>query len=393
DPAKENGPLSEGNWVVLQDARDQNPDENWWKNLTGKKDPVIWADKNKVELVPFTETDTQGRLEKFYVFGGEGDNSSLRGINLAGDIDDFVDKFQKSGKNLVLLVKHVDLNINNDVLYGGFILKIGDNDKENIWGGKISKENGTFIADLQKDLVTLGYWISDADLTNGMLCNGIIDIKTKGAITTFQRENNILETGILDLTTSNKIKECLSNPNWKRPANRTEKYGDFFQLPPSPYYKRYFPTYDTNGVIIDNWGTKNTINMILNCASKWSLKGMEYFLVGDISLYNGGEFRPHSSHRDGNSVDIDSSIYCSIDKPTFNKQTSLALAKLFVQYGAKRILFNCKYVIDNCNQVFSCIGHHNHFHIDCKDIQGTNQEKYECNKCALYSTCDYQNKR
>ena len=102
DPAKENGPIPQGNWVILQDAIDQNMENSWWKELTGKKDPVIWADKNRVELVPFKETDTQGRLEKFYVFGGEGDNSSLRGINLAGDIDDFVDKFKRQGNNLVL---------------------------------------------------------------------------------------------------------------------------------------------------------------------------------------------------------------------------------------------------------------------------------------------------
>ncbi|NLW33407.1 MAG: lysozyme, partial [Fibrobacter sp.] len=109
DPAKENGPLPEGNWVVLQDARDQNMENSWWKELTVKKNPVIWADKNRVELVPFKETDTHGRVEKFYVFGGEDSNSSLRGINLAGDIVDFVDKFQKSGKNLVLLVNYSEV--------------------------------------------------------------------------------------------------------------------------------------------------------------------------------------------------------------------------------------------------------------------------------------------
>ena len=278
-------------------------------------------------------------------------------------------------------------------LYGGFELQQGDNDAKKKWGGREQEKEGEFVEELQKDLVKLGYWVSNASDTNGMKCSGTFDKYIAGAITTFQRENKLTEDGILKKDTGNKIKECCKKDNYQHPAHKAGTYGDFIQLKPSENYNRYFATYDDSNILSDIWGTSGMIKMIEDVAKEWKSKGLGLLMIGDISLYNGGKFTGHDTHRDGTGVDIDHSA-CSIDKSGFNTDNSLKLAELFKKHGAKRILFNCKYVTDNCTIAYPCEKHHNHFHVDTKESKKPkeNQDDWLCKKCNSSNSADCKHK-
>jgi ribosomal protein L21 len=276
--------------------------------------------------------------------------------------------------------------------YGGYELQKGDKDSKKKWGGEVHEEDGEYVKELQEDLVNLGYWVSNADTTNGMVCDGHFGLKTNGAVITFQREHDLQEDGKATSETATKIKECTQNENYERPSHTAGEYGEFIQLPPNDNYGRYFSSYDDNGVLLDIWGTTETIRMIRKTGEKWIADGKNKFMVGDISLYNRGVFKPHASHKNGKGVDTDSNEYCSINKSTFKKEESLELAKLFMKNGAKRILFNCKYVTDNCDEVYAWPKHENHFHVDTKTILTEEKENNQCDKCAIYDDCNYENK-
>ncbi len=266
-------------------------------------------------------------------------------------------------------------------VYGGFELQKGDNDQAKKWGGTVQEKEGGFVEELQRDLVKLGYWVSNANGTNGMVCSGTFDKYTKGAVITFQRENKLIEDNIIRKNIGNKIKECLKKENYQRPSHQAGEYGDFIQLKPSENYLRYFATYDSSNVLNDIWGTRETIKLIEDVAKEWKSKNLGIFMVGDISLYNGGKIPNHGSHKDGSCVDIDHNV-CSIDKTVFNRENSLILADLFRKHGAKRILFNCKYITENCTITYPHTNHHNHFHIDTKESGEISiQENFLCDKC------------
>ena len=53
--------------------------------------------------------------------------------------------------------------VNSKDLYGGFLLKKGDNDKRKIWAGKKHKVAATHVTDLQEDLKAVGVYTSKID--------------------------------------------------------------------------------------------------------------------------------------------------------------------------------------------------------------------------------------
>jgi len=179
--------------------------------------------------------------------------------------------------------------------------------------------------------------------------------------------------------------------NFVRKGHTAGNYGTFYQLQPSKNFQRYLATYESATVskLKDVWGTKKTIKMINNTAKKWVEDGNSIFYVGDISLYNGGYFSPHSSHQDGTGVDIGSAVICDISKAGFNREKAKELALLFINKGATRLLFNCKYVVDSHTKVYAVIGHHHHFHVDTKASSALPHPELLCAQCkkSTYDAC------
>lgn len=278
--------------------------------------------------------------------------------------------------------------------YGGFVLALNDSDATKQWGGEVRTVDGAFVAELQRDLVALGYWVSDGNTTNGMVVNGVYSIRTKGAVCTFQRELTLPETGVVDRVTGNKIKECRSNSEWVRPSHIAGAYGEFVQLKPSNNLRRYLENIDASGVVTDNWGLATTMDLLQSAGRSWIEDGKSPFHVGDISLYNGGTMRPHTSHQIGQQVDIWHPLCCDIRKPSYNKTQALELAQQFAQSGFTQILFNCKYVTENCGPAVAKPGHEHHFHLEAVSSGSTSDASHECKFCkkSVYDACDYAQK-
>jgi peptidoglycan hydrolase-like protein with peptidoglycan-binding domain/GH24 family phage-related lysozyme (muramidase) len=282
--------------------------------------------------------------------------------------------------------------------YGGHALRKGDADAAQRWGGAIhAAETATHVEALQRDLAGLGYWISAASKEHGMAADGGFGGRTHGAVLLFQREHGLKETGVVDEATASAIK---SKPqgSYKRPGRAPKNVpgATFYQLPPSLHLGRYPADehLDASSIVQDIWGTRAMIDFLLAGGAAWAKKSKKLPLVGDISLMDGGPMTDHKGHQDGQGVDVAGTDGCDIRRKTFDKQEALDLAKTLVDSGAKRILFNCKFVIDGCDKVKACAAHHHHFHVDVVDLPIGPKPAVECLYCHedVYAACDHPGK-
>ncbi|MDF2906100.1 MAG: hypothetical protein K0R34_1421 [Herbinix sp.] len=304
--------------------------------------------------------------------------------------------------------------------YGNYKLKKGDCDSGKIYDGQPRVDAiGNYVHELQKDLLRLGYWISTPVTSNGMVdshgtsMDGNFGDSCRGSVYLFQREHGLNPTGEVDINTASKIKEMVLEAGirkYRRPGHSvTYKYGGtdynltLHQLPPSDdYYMKNANFYlKDNFKYIDNaWGQMDMIEMLENTASEWIKSGYDSFLIVDLSHDDGSEIMFGSGdkhHPLGAKVDINSPKYCHMLSTTFDRFKSLELARLFIDKGAKRILFNCPYVSDLARndaeprKVYPYVDHHHHFHIDTYLIPNTetgttvNHPNHFC-KCRTVQT-------
>lgn len=282
------------------------------------------------------------------------------------------------------------------IKYGGYVLRRDDKDAVKKWGGKTRAVQGDFVAELQRDLASLGYWISNpSDETHrGMNADGHFGGRTRSAILLFQQEWGLSRTGIADTATADAIKAKVSE-GASRPGHspRNVPGAEFFQLPPSKNFGRYGDIMADNG---DIWGTKAMIDCITAAADEWMKLGNAVFQVGDISQKEGGKMPGHNGHRTGTGVDIKNYRgIADISRTGYSMEETLKLANILMDNGAKRILFNCAYVIDKCDDVHAYASHHHHFHVDVVPIATRKRSHQECNGChpTVYKNCTYSKKR
>lgn len=316
--------------------------------------------------------------------------------------------------------------------YGGFELKKGDNENKKIWGGKKQDSDGAYIAELQKDLFSLGYWITDGLKTQDpMVYDGDFGHGTYSGLKTFQYEHkesqSLKVAGVLDSKTAKVIKECIKKTSFKRPGvsvslSNTKK---FYQLPPSKNYKRYnaaSPDYvikkRSNGQRVTGeledvyhnhlWGTEEVIGALEKLAGAWTKKAdytaaTDLIEIGDISTWCGGETR-HSTHKDGQGVDIRANSVGVLDRNEykFNKDKSVAFAKLLKEKGFGRVITLCPHIAKTINtpnnKYVTLIKYHeHHYHIDYSNSGGNvtdeHTERAYCKNCKWKSSCDSQYKK
>ncbi len=266
--------------------------------------------------------------------------------------------------------------------YGGYELQYGDKDSDKKWGGAVRTESGSHVEDMQKDLVRLGYWVSDPTSDNdsyGMKTDGIFLDLTKGAVYLFQREHEISPAnGIVSSSTAGKIKEKVAglttNQKYQRPSIViTGTYaGTYYELPPSSNFIKTEPYYGSSPTykyLRDTWGQKALVDAIPKAASDWLEADSNHskIMVGDLSQDDGTGV-PYSGgvhHGYGQGADIQNDPYCDIKSNEFNKEKAVELARIFKNNGVKHILFYCKYVKDQLEDGFiiDYEGHDNHFHL------------------------------
>lgn len=120
----------------------------------------------------------------------------------------------------------------------------------------------------------------------------------------------------------------------------------------------------------DVWGHPSTIQCVEEVSRKWADRypRRPRIGVGDISLKNGGTFRPHRSHRNGVDVDIRPMKArgegpVSVGQPSYSRKHTKDMIELFIETcNVKRVYFNDMTLARKMDKVSTHPGHHNHVH-------------------------------
>lgn len=139
----------------------------------------------------------------------------------------------------------------------------------------------------------------------------------------------------------------------------------FFVLP-QRYEGGGYYTYGTPGQGQGQYAHPRMITLLLLVGYQWSQLDRRKFGVGNISLANGAEFKPHRSHRDGLQVDVRTirkdgrEIGCNIGDPQYDQAATAVLIGLFLRHPyVQGILFNDASITG----VRPSRGHDDHFHV------------------------------
>ncbi|MDG5817097.1 peptidoglycan-binding domain-containing protein [Chitinispirillales bacterium ANBcel5] len=403
--------------------------------------------KHRLWLEHDPSTQNQGRTN-LCVLGNESRNTGGN-IHIFDSETDFTD-MEVFKKNFVKRVEsggRLKMRVNySQPAYGKYDLRDGDSDTEKKWGGEIRDEQGAFVEELQKDLFTLGYWITEGKdvpaIGAPMIYSGVFDKGVYSGLKTFQFEHmakyGLDANGIIDAKTADAIKECLADKDFERPGvpvdistiaarafcgsaiNKPERPQRFYQLPPSKShcYKRYGNVCDTSTGVLsdvyhnDIWGAKEHIDALIKLAEEWKSEN-DVIEIGNISLFTGGRMPPHSSHQDGYGVDIRSAKVgsmqrASVENRHYCKDSSVRFARKARELGFGRIMTQCPHVTVTCNEyseytpslfVVQYEGHHHHFHFDFWESGARIREDQEnldlsyCSSCIKRDECNSQHKR
>lgn len=114
-----------------------------------------------------------------------------------------------------------------------------------------------------------------------------------------------------------------------------------------------------------HWGRPEMVRHLILVAKEWRKRhpDLPRLRIGDIAKFGGGPFPPHKTHQDGLSVDIFTAPQniCHINYK--DQSLTQELAELFVQLGARQILYNHPRVIAAVPVVRKYPKHDNHFHV------------------------------
>jgi penicillin-insensitive murein endopeptidase len=139
----------------------------------------------------------------------------------------------------------------------------------------------------------------------------------------------------------------------------------FVQLPQNPTGGGYY-TYGTPTRGAGQYGLPDTIDLIRKVATRQT---DQPFGVGNISLADGGRFKPHKAHRDGAGIDIRpmrpdaAQVPTDWRRPDYDRAATQRLIDAFRATGIVRnIWFNDPAI----KGVRPLKGHDNHFHVDVR---------------------------
>ena len=146
----------------------------------------------------------------------------------------------------------------------------------------------------------------------------------------------------------------------------TQDKRGFFVLPQRYEGSGYY-IYGTPGQGQGQYSHPRMITLLLLVGYQWSQLDNRKFGVGNISLAEGAEFKPHRSHRDGLQVDVRTirkdgrELGCSISDAQYDRVATGVLIDLFRRHPyVSGVLFNDTSITG----VRASRGHDDHFHVE-----------------------------
>jgi hypothetical protein len=154
---------------------------------------------------------------------------------------------------------------------------------------------------------------------------------------------------------------------WKHLSERRFKvmragYALLPQMSGNGYYS-YSP-------VTSQYGTAATISSLVRCCRRFAEQNPDVPVgIGDMSLANGAEMKPHKTHRNGRNADIrplrkdGKMLPVTIGDPQYSRERTAALVKILrADPNLKSILFNDSGIVG----VTHFAGHDNHLHVSMK---------------------------
>ncbi len=271
--------------------------------------------------------------------------------------------------------------------YGGFQLRLGDRDKDRVWGGKQRDKQGAFVAELQKDLATLGYWVVPYATPTGKrtparldVFSGVFDSLTRAALFAFQWEhapqrnqlevvsvsgrpeqetaaNNQLQAALQDAlkrhdgqlspATARELKDAAQRKA-TRPSAPWTLMADggalrLKQLPPDASYWLRRKNDPQEWLPLDTWLDPDALAVLVEAARTWS---QAHPAQGDQAVGLAGLPMLHGKGGDGRQWDVVTPHLCDIEHPEFKPENALRFARHWLTKGVRNLVFNCAYVIE-----------------------------------------------
>jgi len=138
------------------------------------------------------------------------------------------------------------------------------------------------------------------------------------------------------------------------------------QLPPAG---EGFTTYNRELNGADQYGTKSTIERIVEIGRRWRASSAIPFAVGDISRKGGGVMPPHKSHQLGVDFDLrplrtdGKNLPCEFSAREYSRDLTRRLIGVIREVNPQaKVFFNDPVLIKEGRCAFLS-GHHNHLHI------------------------------
>lgn len=131
-----------------------------------------------------------------------------------------------------------------------------------------------------------------------------------------------------------------------------------------------YRTYNREKDGADQVALQETIDFVVQLGAEWEKQSDVPFQVGDLSRRGGGDFPPHSAHKNGTEADLrpfrkDGAMEpTNINDPSYDRSRTREWCKLVKRLNPQAtILFNDSELIrEGLTRYYK--GHHNHLHLN-----------------------------
>jgi conjugal transfer mating pair stabilization protein TraG len=145
-----------------------------------------------------------------------------------------------------------------------------------------------------------------------------------------------------------------------------------------------FATYNREPDGVDQIGTQQTIDFLVDLGHDWAKVDTVPYQIGDISRLGGGQFPPHKAHQTGKEADIrpfrkdGAMLPCDINNPQYNSEETQKFVEMVRSKEPQVVVFFNDPVLIAAGLTKFLKGHDNHLHIKLPGGSAIDQNSTGC---------------